>query len=319
MTEPGPPLEEPQARARDLAVGLSKVFQPWFVGLLVVAVILAVLALGANRPADPSFASGGENPGGVTFPDRRLMVGDRCLRVLVASTNEQKAQGLKARTSLGEFNGMIFEFEAMGERAFSTAGIQIPLTVGFYDDAGARVDAQDMAPCPEGGQCPTVGSTKGPFRNAIQVGLGQLPEGVLGPSCPDLPDGGTTTTAQGGYTYEERRIAIGERCLRTQVADTQEKQHQGLRGRDSLGDMDGMLFTFDSSAGRSFTKAGVTFPLTIGFYDDAGVRVDAQDMEPCSGEEASCPQYRSKGPFRTALEVAKGNLPDGPYVPTCPG
>jgi uncharacterized membrane protein (UPF0127 family) len=322
VTEPGPPLEEPQARARDLAVGLSKVFQPWFVGLLVVAVVLTVLALGANRPADPSFADqtgGGETPGGVAFPDRRLMVGDRCLRVLVAASAEQKAQGLKARTTLGQFNGMLFEFDAMGDRAFSTAGIQIPLTVGFYDEAGARVDAADMAPCPEGGQCPTVGSTKGPFKNALQVGVGQLPDGALGPSCPDLDGGSTSTTAQAGSTYEERRIAIGERCLRTQVADTEEKRRQGLRGRDSLGEFDGMLFTFDSSAERSFTMAGVTFPLTIGFYDDAGVRVDAQDMEPCSGDEASCPQYRSKAPFRTALEMAKGQLPDGPYVPTCPG
>jgi uncharacterized membrane protein (UPF0127 family) len=298
------------------------VFQPWFVGLLVVAVLLLVLALGANRPADPSFATGaagGDVPGGVTFENRRLMVGDRCLRVLVAATPEQKAQGLKGRTTLGQFNGMLFEFDAMGDRAFSTAGIQIPLTVGFYDEAGTRVDAGDMAPCPEGGQCPTVGSTKGPFKNALQVGVGQLPDGALGPSCPDLDGAGTTTTAQGGFTYEERRIAIGERCLRTQVADTAEKQNQGLRGRDSMGDFDGMLFTFDSSAERSFTMAGVKFPLTIGFYDDAGVRVDAQDMEPCSGDDGSCPQYRSRAPFRTALEMAKGQLPDGPYVPTCPG
>ncbi|MGH8974544.1 MAG: DUF192 domain-containing protein [Acidimicrobiia bacterium] len=324
MTDPGPPREEPQARARDLAVGLSKVFQPWFVGLLVVGVILLVLALGANRPADPSFAdqaTGGDAAGGVNFENRRLMVGDRCLRVLVAATPEQKAQGLKNRTTLGQFNGMLFEFDAMGDRAFSSAGIQIPLTVGFYDEAGTRVDAADMAPCAGGAvECPTVGSTKGPFKNALQVGVGQLPDGALGPSCPDLvAQDTTTTTASPGFTYEERSVAIGERCLRVQVADTQEKQNHGLRDRDSLGDFDGMLFTFDSSAERAFTMAGVKFPLTIGFYDDAGMRVDALDMEPCSGDDASCPQYRSKVPFRTALEVAKGQLPDGPYVPTCPG
>ncbi len=323
MTEPGPPLEEPQARARDLAVGLSKVFQPWFVGVLVVGAVLALLALGANRPADPSFAdeaAGGDTFGGVAFDDRRVLVGDRCLRVLVAASPDQKAQGLKGRTSLGQYNGMLFEFDAMGERQFSTAGIEIPLTVGFYDDGGNRVDLADMAPCREGAECPNVGSTKGPFRNALQVAVGQLPDGALGPSCPDLQVAPTTTTAApAALTYEERRIGIGEQCLRVQVADTPEKHNQGLRDRDSLGEFAGMLFTFPESAERAFTMAGVRFPLTIGFYDEAGVRVDAQDMEPCSGDEVSCPQYRSKAPFRHALEVAKGQLPDGPYVPTCPG
>lgn len=189
MSVPGGPAEEPAARPRDLAVGLSKVFQPWFVGLLVVGVVLIVLALGANRPADPSFAdeaAGSKNTApGVTFEERRIMVGDRCLRIQVAATPEQKAQGLKNKESLGIYNGMLFEFEAMGDRAFTAVDLKLPLTVGFYDDAGTRVDAQDMQPCPEGStDCPTYGSTKGPFRNAIQVGLGQLPDGAYTGACP---------------------------------------------------------------------------------------------------------------------------------------
>lgn len=190
MTLPDEPSGEPGARPRDLAVGLSKVFQPWFVGLLVVGIVLLVLNLGANRPADPSFAD--EAPGstvattpGLTFEARRIMVGDRCLNVQVAATPEQRAQGLKNRESLGAFNGMLFQFEAMGDRAFTVVDVEIPLTVGFYDDAGNRVDVQDMQPCPEGSTgCPTYGSTKGPFRNALQVGVGQLPEGALGGPCP---------------------------------------------------------------------------------------------------------------------------------------
>ncbi|MGH9038445.1 MAG: DUF192 domain-containing protein [Acidimicrobiia bacterium] len=189
MTIPGGPAEEPAARPRDLAVGLSKVFQPWFVGLLIVGVVLMVLALGANRPADPSFADeaagSGNTAPGVTFEERRIMVGDRCLRVQVAATDAQKGQGLKNKQSLGIYNGMLFEFEAMGDRAFTSVDLRLPLTVGFYDEAGNRVDARDMEPCPQGSaDCPTFGSTKGPFRNALQVGVGQLPEGALTGPCP---------------------------------------------------------------------------------------------------------------------------------------
>jgi len=120
-------------------------------------------------------------------------------------------------------------------------------------------------------------------------------------------------------TWEEREIAVGIRCLRVQVADTPQKMGQGLKGRDSLGEFDGMLFPYSSSSDqRAFTMSGVKFPLTIGFYDDAGRRVDAVDMAPCPEGERDCPLYRSSAPFRTALEVAQGQLPDGAYVPTCP-
>lgn len=120
-------------------------------------------------------------------------------------------------------------------------------------------------------------------------------------------------------TWEERNIAIGIRCLRIQVADTPQKMGQGLRGRDSLGEFDGMLFPYSTTSDeRAFTMSGVKFPLTIGFYDEAGQRVDALDMEPCPEDEQNCPLYRSAAPFRTALEVAQGRLPDGAYVPTCP-
>jgi uncharacterized membrane protein (UPF0127 family) len=132
-------------------------------------------------------------------------------------------------------------------------------------------------------------------------------------------ESGPGQSGSGELTWEERNIAIGIRCLRIQVADTPQKMSQGLKGRDSLGEFDGMLFPYSTTSDqRAFTMSGVKFPLTIGFYDDAGRRVDALDMEPCPDDERNCPLYRAKGPFRTALEVAQGQLPDGAYVPTCP-
>jgi hypothetical protein len=41
-----------------------------------------------------------------------------------------------------------------------------------------------MQPCPEGAtDCPTYGTSKGPFKNALQVGVGQLPDGPLSGTC----------------------------------------------------------------------------------------------------------------------------------------
>lgn len=189
--EPGGDLR-PEAGAGpiDLAIGMGKVFRPWIVGLLLVGVFVGIMLWGANRPADPAFvdatAGGSTTTSGLTYEERRILVGDRCLLVQVADTPEKRAQGLKNRESLGEFHGMLFAFAQTQstEAAFTMSEVRIPLTIGFYDEAGTRVDALDMEPCPDGGaDCPVYRS-KAPFKNALEVAQGQLPEGPLVGACP---------------------------------------------------------------------------------------------------------------------------------------
>lgn len=182
----------PEARAGigDIAVGMAKAFRPWFVGLVLIAAVVGILNYGANRPADPTFVGAGDGAGetttttGLAFEERRIAVGARCLRVEVASTAEQRAQGLKHRESLGEFHGMLFEFDEPVQARFTMSEVEIPLTIGFYDEAGVRVDAQDMEPCPgDADECPTY-EAAAPFKTALEVARGQLPEGPYVGACP---------------------------------------------------------------------------------------------------------------------------------------
>jgi uncharacterized membrane protein (UPF0127 family) len=145
------------------------------------------------------------------------------------------------------------------------------------------------------------------------------------PVNPTFADQTTASTAA-GPTFAEKKIGVGASCLKVLAADTKEKRSQGLRNRDDLDGYDGMTFEFpdvlpgpgmmDHSKTR-FTMSGVRFALTIGFYDESGLRVDAVDMEPCTGSDGTCPAYGSKGDFRSALETPKGKLPDGPLT-ACP-
>lgn len=164
-----------EARSVDLALGVGKILRPWLVGLVVVAAIVAVLLVGANRPTDPSFAAG-------DYEERRIQVGDKCLLVQVADTPEKRAQGLKERDKIEPYNGMLFVFGQTVQSKFTMAGVKIPLTIGFYDSSGAQVDTKDMAPCPDGQNCPLYES-KAPFDNAIEVGQGQLPGGSFTGGC----------------------------------------------------------------------------------------------------------------------------------------
>jgi uncharacterized membrane protein (UPF0127 family) len=145
------------------------------------------------------------------------------------------------------------------------------------------------------------------------------------PANPTFADS-TTPSTVAGPAFGEKKVGVGASCLRVQVADAPEKRSHGLRERVDMRGFDGMVFEFpDVLPGPGmidhtklrFTMSGVKFPLTIGFYDESGLRVDAVDMETCSGTDASCPSYGSKGDFRTAIETPKGKLPDGPLV-ACP-
>ena len=146
------------------------------------------------------------------------------------------------------------------------------------------------------------------------------------PANPTFLDTSTTASTAPGLEFAEKKVGVGASCLRVQVADTKEKRSQGLRNRDNLDGYDGMIFEFpdvlqqgqmmDHTKTR-FTMSDVRFPLTIGFYDESGLRVDAVDMELCSGTDGTCPSYGSKGDFKLALETPKGKLPDGPLT-ACP-
>ena len=144
------------------------------------------------------------------------------------------------------------------------------------------------------------------------------------PANPTFAD--TTASTAAGPALSEKKIGVGASCLRVQVADTPEKRSHGLRARADMDGFDGMVFEFsDVLPGPGlidhtklrFTMSGVKFPLTIGFYDESGLRVDALDMETCSGADGECPSYGSQGGFRTVIETPKGKLPDGPLT-ACP-
>jgi uncharacterized membrane protein (UPF0127 family) len=146
--------------------------------------------------------------------------------------------------------------------------------------------------------------------------------GANRPANPTFLDATKSSrTTASGPAFGDKKIGVGATCLHVLVADTPEKRAEGLRHRDNLNGYDGMVFEFGQTmdhANTRFTMSDVKFPLTIGFYDHSGLRVDATDMEPCPGSDSTCPSYGAKSDFNTAIETPKGKLPDGPLT-ACPG
>ncbi len=111
------------------------------------------------------------------------------------------------------------------------------------------------------------------------------------------------------------RVRVGPQCLPVVVADSEAERQEGLRARTDLGTYEGMLFVFPAQGNVAFTMSGTLVPLTIGFYDAAGKRVDGLRMTPCPGDDASCPVYRAGGDFTYAIETTADNLPAGGLAP----
>lgn len=173
--------------------------------LLVVVVVAVLLAQGANRPPDPTFAD--EQAGAPdAAPDtgRRPLEGfeevvfrirsgegdvaDWC--ALLADTPETMNQGLMDQTDLRGYDGMLFRFDRPVETTFWMRNTLIPLSIAFFDADGRFVSSTDMEPCPDDvADCPFYGADA-PFLYALEVPEGQLDELGIGPgSTLELPGG----------------------------------------------------------------------------------------------------------------------------------
>jgi uncharacterized membrane protein (UPF0127 family) len=175
----------------------------WGIAALVVLGGLALVALGANGPKDPTLRA---SEGQVSL--NRTPFGDfaeigfrieggsaaqaaaaRC--ALLAETEPQQELGLMNRTDIGGYDGMLFKFAADSNASFYMKDTPLPLSIAFFDGTGQFVSTADMAPCIHQATCPTFSAAR-PYRWALEVPEGALPRLAIGP--------GTRLTAGGPCT-----------------------------------------------------------------------------------------------------------------------
>lgn len=113
------------------------------------------------------------------FREMRLKLNGKCERVLVASNETQRNQGLRNVTALDPYAGMLFAFEEDTSARFTMADTDLALDIGFYDRNGKPVGNDRMVPCPGTDlTCPTYGPNAA-YRFALETPSGELPTGEL--------------------------------------------------------------------------------------------------------------------------------------------
>lgn len=96
----------------------------------------------------------------------------------------------------------------------------------------------------------------------------------------------------------------GSVVIDVEIADTEAEREQGLMGRRSLPEDQGMVFLFFEESTAGFWMKDTLIPLSIAFFDERGRIVDILDMEPC--EKEPCRVYQPDSPYWGALEVNAG-------------
>ena len=106
--------------------------------------------------------------------------------------------------------------------------------------------------------------------------------------------------------FDTTMIALAGRQMLVAVADSSELRQQGLMFVEDLGDLDGMLFIFDSERLGAFWMKNTLIPLDIAFFADSGEMIGTMTMVPC--EVDPCLHYDIGLPYRHALETPSGVL-----------
>lgn len=86
-----------------------------------------------------------------------LSAGTHLIKVEVAATDAQRAQGLMSRDTLPADAGMVFVFDTPAMQCMWMKNTPLPLSVAFIDAGGTIVNIRDMQPHTLDSHCSTKG------------------------------------------------------------------------------------------------------------------------------------------------------------------
>ena len=100
-----------------------------------------------------------------------------------------------------------------------------------------------------------------------------------------------------------RMLTIGGKTLEVEIADTLVSRKQGLSGKESLGDNQGMLFVYGEPGNYSFWMKDMKFAIDIIWIDENKKIVDiVKNISPDTFPQT----FQPSSPAQYALEVNAG-------------
>lgn len=152
------------------------------------------------------------------------------------------------------------------------------------------------------------------FTTTTSTTMGTSTTSATSPDAPTTPSSTTSPSATSVPQiptelgdFEAGFVTLDDEPWFVAVADTRDLRRKGLMFVTDLGDLDGMLFVFDTPSSGSFWMKDTLIPLDIAFFGTDGSLVAVLQMEPC-GDQDPCPTYRPGADYQYALEAPAGAL-----------
>lgn len=138
----------------------------------------------------------------------------------------------------------------------------------------------------------------------VAVALGVLGY-FFGAKSPRNANQGMTTTVQ--QILDKKTVKIGSASINVEVADTEAKKQQGLSGRSSLGNGQGMLFVFGTSGKPAFWMKDMNFAIDIIWIREGKIVGISRDARPEPGvNDQNLKLYYAPSQVDYVLEVNAG-------------
>jgi uncharacterized protein len=151
-------------------------------GLATLTLLLAPTAGATLQTRSIKAAVRAATPTKAPFPGLTatvVHVGGRALHVVIAKTESQRQLGLRRRSNVGPYDGMLFVFDDTTQVGFTMSTVPVALDIGFYASNGRVVDHLRMLPCAAAESACPVYQARGSFRYALETLPGNLPAGTL--------------------------------------------------------------------------------------------------------------------------------------------
>ena len=106
-------------------------------------------------------------------------------------------------------------------------------------------------------------------------------------------------------------VTVGSSWFTVEIAATSQERSRGLSGRESLPDLSGMLFVYDSARTPSFWMKEMLIPLDFVWIGEDCSVVDLHTdvpPPPPGTSTGSLPNYRPSSPVRYVLEINAGDV-----------
>jgi uncharacterized protein len=112
----------------------------------------------------------------MNLPRVQLTAGEHQIRVYVARSREERAQGLMHRRELPEDEGMLFMCEERAVLKFWMKDTPLPLSIAFLEEDGTILKIADLQPHDLASQ-----SSEQPVRFVLEVNQGWFDQRGIGP------------------------------------------------------------------------------------------------------------------------------------------